>query len=80
MAQGTAVVTSSGTSTQEVAGDAGLAVDPTDVDAIAATMADLLHDDERRAKVGEAGRARAATMSWEATADAVADVYDQVTP
>ncbi len=79
MAQGTAVVTSAGTSTEEVGGDAGLAVDPTDVEAIASAMADLLHDDALRARLGEAGRARAATMSWEATADAIADVYDQVT-
>lgn len=80
MAQGTAVVTSAGTSTQEVVGDVGVAVDPTDVDAIASAMATLLEDDRQRAELGAAGRARAATMSWEATADAIADVYDEVTP
>ena len=35
MAQGTPVVTSRGTSTEEVAGDAAVLVDPFDVDAIA---------------------------------------------
>ena len=38
MVQGAAVVTSATTSTAEVAGDAGLLVDPLDVDAIAAAL------------------------------------------
>ena len=80
MAQGTAVVTSAGTSTEEVVGDGGIVVDPTDVDAIAAAMAELLRDDTRRRRVGEAGCARAETMSWAATAAAITDVYDEVAP
>ena len=45
MAQGTPVVTSAGTSTEEVAGGAAVLVDPLDVDSIAAGLVDA----ERRA-------------------------------
>ena len=40
MAQGTPVVTSAGTSTEEVAGGAAVLVDPFDIDAIAAGIDD----------------------------------------
>ena len=52
MAQGTPVVTSAGTATEEVAGGAAVLVDPLDVDAIAAGL-DTAHDAGRRA--GECG-------------------------
>ena len=78
MAQGTAVVTSAGTSTEEVVGPDGVVVDPTDVNALAAALDDLVVDEGRRGELGAAGRARAGTMSWNATGAAVADVYDEV--
>ena len=62
MAQGTPVVTSSGTSTEEIAGDAGLVVDPLDVDAIAGALDRVLRDPELAQRLGEAGRARAADL------------------
>ena len=78
MAQGTAVVTSAGTSTEEVVGPSGVVVDPTDVDALSAALDTLVSDDVRRRRVASAGRTRAAEMTWDATATAVADVYDEV--
>ncbi len=72
MAQGTPVVTSVGTSTEEVAGGAAVLVDPLDVDAIAAGL------DVARARAPElaaAGRARAAELTWEATAAATLAAY-----
>ena len=69
MAQGTPVVTSAGTSTEEVAGGAAVLVDPFDVDAIAAGIDEAQRRaDElavagrapgRRADVGRRGRAHA---------------------
>jgi glycosyltransferase involved in cell wall biosynthesis len=59
MAQGTAVITSSGTATEEVIADAGLLVDPADVDALAAALDELLADPQRRADLGAAGFTRA---------------------
>ena len=78
MAQGTPVVTSSGTSTEEIAGDAGLVVDPLDVDAIAGALDRVLRDPELAQRLGEAGRARAATYTWERTAALTAEAYSEV--
>ena len=75
MAQGAPVVTSSTTSTAEVAGDAGLLVDPLDVDAIAGALERLLADPELRARLGASARARAATFTWTRTADGVVAAY-----
>ena len=57
MAQGTPVVTSAGTATEEAAGGAAILVDPLDVDDIAAGL-DTAHD--QAAALSVAGRARSA--------------------
>jgi glycosyltransferase involved in cell wall biosynthesis len=75
MAQGAPVVTSATTSTAEVAGDAGLLVDPLDVDAIAGAIQRLLEDRELAGRLGRAARERAATFTWERTAAAVTAAY-----
>jgi glycosyltransferase involved in cell wall biosynthesis len=72
MAQGTPVVTSAGTSTEEVAGGAAVLVDPFDVDAIAGGIDDAR---TRSDELTAAGQARAATMTWDATARRTYDVY-----
>jgi glycosyltransferase involved in cell wall biosynthesis len=68
MAQGAPVVTATGTATQEVIGDAGLTVDPTDTAAIAGAIAELLDDRAAAARLGRAGLERAATFTWERAA------------
>jgi glycosyltransferase involved in cell wall biosynthesis len=75
MSQGAAVVTSTGTSTAEVAGDAALLVDPLDEVAISAAIEELLEDRALAARLSTAGRARAATYTWERTAAAAIAVY-----
>jgi glycosyltransferase involved in cell wall biosynthesis len=75
MSQGTAVITSSNTSTAEVAGDAALLVDPLDVDAIASAIDELLEDRTLADRLASAGRAQAATFTWDRTAEAAAAVY-----
>jgi len=78
MAQGTAVITSAGTATEEVVGNAGVVVDPADVDALREAMNRLLGDDEERRRLGEAGRQRAETVfTWEQTASALQKAYDE---
>ena len=79
MAQGAAIVTSSVTSTAEVAGDTALLVDPLDVDVIASAMARLLDDADLRGVLGAAARARAATFTWERTAAGVEAAYRDAT-
>jgi glycosyltransferase involved in cell wall biosynthesis len=75
MAQGAPVVTSSTTSTAEVAGDTGLLVDPYDVDAIAGALQRLLADPDLARRMGDAARQRAATFTWERTAAGFVDAY-----
>ncbi len=72
MAQGTAVITSSGTATQEVCGDAGLLVDPHDPAGLVEALDRLLGDETERLRLGLAGRQRATEhFSWARTADAL---------
>ena len=78
MAQGTPVVTSLGTSTEEIAGDAGLLVDPLDVDAIAGALGRVLGDEQLAARLGELGRAQAALYTWSRSADLVLEAYREV--
>ena len=78
MAQGTPVVTSLGTSTEEVAGDVAVLVDPRDPMSIASGVERILNDEPLAAKLAEAGPARAAEFTWERTARSVADAYLEV--
>jgi glycosyltransferase involved in cell wall biosynthesis len=78
MAQGAAVVTAAGTATEEVVGDAGIAVEPTDVGAIAAAITRLLENGDEAARLGHAGRERAATFTWERTATGYLAAYREV--
>ena len=75
MAQGAAVVTSSTTSTAEVAGDAALLVDPLDVDAIAGALQRVLADPNLARRLGDAARLRAAEFTWARTAEGTVDAY-----
>ncbi|MEY4365499.1 MAG: hypothetical protein RLZZ305_843 [Actinomycetota bacterium] len=72
MAAGTAVVTSAGTSTEEVAGGAAVLVDPLDVESIARGIAGAI---DRRDELVAAGRERAAAATWERTASLVVEAY-----
>lgn len=73
MAAGVPVVTSAGTACAEVLGDAGLAVPPTDPDAVAAALVEAAG--ARAAELSAASLARAAEFSWERAAEATAAVY-----
>ncbi len=68
MASGTPVLTSRGSSLDEVADGAAIAVDPLSIDAIADGLELLLRDDALRARLGREGLARAQKLSWHQTA------------
>ncbi|MFZ9730241.1 MAG: glycosyltransferase family 4 protein [Ilumatobacteraceae bacterium] len=72
MAQGTPVVTSVGTSTQEVAGGAAVLVDPLSVESIAEGIRDAL---ARRSELSQLGHERAKGATWDATASLVVRAY-----
>jgi glycosyltransferase involved in cell wall biosynthesis len=78
MVQGTPVVTSSGTSTEEIAGGAAVLVDPRDTDSIADGIRRVLDDEALARKLSEAGPARAARFTWERTADELMNAYREV--
>lgn len=75
MSHGCPVITSRGTSTEEIAGDAGILVDPADTSQIAGALTELLDDADRRSELGRRGRERAATFTWVRTAEALAEAY-----
>ena len=75
MSQGTPVVTSQGSSTEEVSGGAAVLVNPTDV----ASIADgILRALENRERWSRAGLARSQSMTWDETAARTHDVYREV--
>jgi glycosyltransferase involved in cell wall biosynthesis len=78
MAQGTPVVTSRGTSTEELGQDASVLVDPKDVSSIAEGLNRALVDEELRARLIPAGRDRASGYSWSVTADLLVKAYREV--
>ena len=61
---GVPVMTSNNSSLPEVAGDAAILVDPTDVDAIADAMLRLSSDEALRQRLIAAGHANVARFSW----------------
>jgi len=75
MAQATPVVTSAGTSTEEVAAGAAVLVDPFDVASIAAGITEAIG---RRDELVGLGLVRAATLTWGAAADATLAVYREL--
>jgi glycosyltransferase involved in cell wall biosynthesis len=50
-------------------------VDPTDIDSIADALVEVLDNPDRAEQLRIAGRARAATFTWSAAADAALAAY-----
>jgi len=78
MACGTPVVAARAASLPEVVGDAGLLVEPSDIDSIASHTARVLADPRLAADLRERGLRRARAFTWERTARATLDVYREV--
>jgi glycosyltransferase involved in cell wall biosynthesis len=78
MSCGTPVVTSNTSSLPEVVGNAGLTVDPTNADALADAMLQVLHDESLRADLRERGLQRARLFSWHTTAERTLAAYHHV--
>jgi glycosyltransferase involved in cell wall biosynthesis len=78
MARGVPVLTSNVSALPEVAGDAALLVDPTDVHAIADGLSRLATDSELRGTLIRAGIARAREFTWEQSVAATWHVYQEL--
>lgn len=69
MASGTPVIAGNQASLPEVVGDAGILVDPFNVDEIGEQLLALMQNPQLRVELSERGRARAKTFTWQNTAD-----------
>jgi glycosyltransferase involved in cell wall biosynthesis len=78
MACGCPVITSNVSSLPEVAGDAGLLVDPESVAEIAAAMARIASEPGLRERLAKAGLRQAARFSWETCASEVLAILRKV--
>jgi glycosyltransferase involved in cell wall biosynthesis len=78
MASGVPVITSNQTSLPEVVGDAGLMLDPDDVDSLREQLQRLLEDRVFAEMLGQRGLARSRLFSWERCARETFAVYEKV--
>jgi glycosyltransferase involved in cell wall biosynthesis len=77
MACETPVVTSNSSSLPEVVGDAGIMVNPYDVDGLSKAMYEVLTNEGLRADMVKKGLERAKMFSWEKCAKEVLEVYEE---
>jgi glycosyltransferase involved in cell wall biosynthesis len=75
---GTPVIAGNRTSLPEVVGDAGILVDPFDVDAIAAAIERLIDETDLRQQLSVKGVARSRLFDWNETARRTLNIYEQV--
>jgi len=78
MACGTPVITSNTSSLPEVVGDAGIMVDPYDVDGLAKAMYEVLTNDGLREELRKRGLKRAKLFNWKKCAEEHLRVYEEV--
>jgi len=72
------VIAGNRTSIPEVVGDAGILLDPFDVDGFAYWMREVLTNEDLKAKLSEAGYKRSLNFSWEKCAKETLEVYREV--
>jgi len=77
MARGSPVLTSTCASMPEVAGDAGLFVDPNDVESIRQGLVRLLGDDSLRNALASKAQANAFRFSWDRAAEETLEVFEE---
>jgi alpha-1,3-rhamnosyl/mannosyltransferase len=78
MACGVPVLTSNRTSLPEVVGDAGLMVDPDDVDGMRERLRQMLEDEAFAQALGQRGLLRSRLFTWERCAQETFAVYEKV--
>ena len=77
MACGTAAIAANVTSLPEVAGDAAILVEPTDISAIVQAIYRLLEDKSYLNLLVERGLTRSQSFTWEKTAEQIATIYEK---
>ena len=75
MKAGVPVIASNRGALPEAGGTAAALVDPDDVDALAATLGDIVTSPERRRRMSDAGHVHAAAFTWARTAGQMRDAW-----
>ena len=78
MACGTPVISSNISSIPEVVGDAGILVNPTDVEELSDAIQRVLGNDQLRAHLSKRGLKQASKFSWQKTAEKTVEIYNKV--
>jgi glycosyltransferase involved in cell wall biosynthesis len=78
MACGAPVITSNVTSLPEVVGAAGMVIEPTDTEALAAVLARVLNQPQLQAEMRQKSFQRAAQFTWQRTAQQTIESYQSV--
>jgi glycosyltransferase involved in cell wall biosynthesis len=78
MACGAPVITSNVSSIPELVADAGVLIDPNDVEQLLHELRTVLEDDLRRKQLSSLGLTQAAKFSWKKTAEATLKIYNEV--
>jgi len=78
MACGIPVITSNTSSLPEVVGNAGIMVDPLDVNSLYEAMANVLKDQELKYQMSRDGLKRSKMFTWEKTVSGVLKIYNEI--
>ena len=78
MACGTPVLTSDTSSLPEVVGDAGIMIDPHDVDLMADKIYEVLNNDTLKEKLVKKGIERAKLFNWDKSAEETLQIYSDM--
>ena len=75
MVAGTPVIATAVGGLTELVGDAGVLVEPADVEALAQAIVDLIDDEPRRRLLARSGQQRAEAFTWARTVDGLAGLW-----
>lgn len=78
MACGCPVITSNTSSLPEVVGDAGILVDPNDIEGLSDKIYEVLSNEDLRNELSEKGPERAKMFSWQKTAKQTWEIYESL--
>jgi glycosyltransferase involved in cell wall biosynthesis len=78
MACGVPIITSNTSSLPEVVGNAGIMVDPNDIESLSDEMYRVLKDKELKHRMSRDGLKRSKMFTWEKTMNDVIEIYNEV--
>jgi glycosyltransferase involved in cell wall biosynthesis len=77
MGLGAPIISSSSTSLPEIVGEAGISLDPNDLQAWVGAMEVLSTDASKRKQLSEAGKLQADTFNWQQSSSQLLSLYEE---